>query len=197
MAKARAREMTPDEFLIWNLDQDQKYELVDGLPVPMRLMAGASNGHDVITTNLIVELGAQLKGGPFKPRTSDTAIRTSISKVRRADVLIECAPPQPNTYEASNPVAVFEVLSASTRQNDRLVKLQEYMWHPALRCIVQIDPGLMDVLVYTRTAAGDWDHVRLLEPEDMITVAGTEAHLPLAAVYGDVPLGAAPPPWND
>jgi Uma2 family endonuclease len=187
-------EMTADEFLIWNLDQDERYELVDGIPVPMRAMAGASNYHDAITTNLIGLLFAALRGGPCKPRTADTAIRTSIRKVRRADVVIECAPPKPNSYEATSPVAVFEVLSPSTRQNDRLVKLQEYMRHPTLQSIVQVDPGLMDVLVYTRDAAGLWDHVRLLEPDDVVEVAGTQARLPLAAIYDGVPLGTAPPP---
>ena len=196
MAEARTKEMTPEEFLLWNLDQDQKYELIDGIPVPMRAMAGASNFHDVITSNLIVELGIQLKGSPYKPRTSDTAIRTSIRKVRRADVLIECAPPQPNAYEATNPVAVFEVLAPSTRQNDRLIKMQEYMRHPTLRCVVHIDPGLMDVVVYTRSAAGDWDHVRLLELDDIVSVSGADAKLSLAAIYDGVRLGTAPPPLD-
>lgn len=194
MANPSAREMTVDEFLIWNLSQDEKYELVDGIPVPMRAQAGASNFHDVITSNLIVELGLQLRGSPCRPYTANTAIRTSIRKTRRADVVVECAPPKANTYEATNPVAVFEVLSPSTRQNDRHVKLQEYMRHPTLRCIVHVDPGIMDVLVTMRDAGGTWDHLRLLEPDDVVAVTGTDARLTLAAIYDGVPLSPAPPP---
>ena len=53
-------------------------------------------------------------------------------------------------------MAVFEVLSPTTRTIDRNVKLQEYMRHPALQTIVHVDPDLMDVLVYTRGASGPW-----------------------------------------
>jgi Uma2 family endonuclease len=194
MADRLARQMTADEFLLWNLEQDQKYELVDGIPVPMRGMAGASNTHDAITTNLIGNLFAQLQGHACQPRTSDTAIRTAIRKVRRADVVIECAPPERTSYEATNPAAVFEILSPSTRKNDRSQKLQEYMRHPALRTIVHVDPDVMDVLVYTRDAGGAWIESRLIAPEDMVTVPDLPVRLTLASIYAGVPLQSAPPP---
>ncbi|HVI27792.1 MAG TPA: hypothetical protein VM780_03930 [Hansschlegelia sp.] len=34
--------MTADEFLVWQQDQEQNFELVDGLPVlPLKAMTGA------------------------------------------------------------------------------------------------------------------------------------------------------------
>ena len=50
---AQSKEMTADEFLLWNLAQEQRYELVDGYPVPLRGMSGASPFHDRIASNLI------------------------------------------------------------------------------------------------------------------------------------------------
>ena len=42
MAETQMRSMTPEEFYQWQLDQDERYELVEGVPVPLRAMTGAS-----------------------------------------------------------------------------------------------------------------------------------------------------------
>ncbi|MBV1693713.1 MAG: Uma2 family endonuclease [Hyphomicrobiales bacterium] len=180
--------MTVEEFLKWNLSQDERYELVDGVPVPMRAMAGATDQHDTITINLIVALGNQLRGSGCRPKTSDTAVRTKIKSVRRPDVTIECAPVQKGSLEAGNPIAVFEVLSPTTRQIDRTIKLEEYRRHPTLRTIVHIDPDVMDVLVYTRDPDGTWNDARLDRPDDSIRLPDLPVALALSDLYEGVPV---------
>ena len=184
-------DMTAEEFLEWNLSQDERFELVDGVPVPLRAMAGAKAEHDTIVVNLIAALRQLLAGTPCRPRTADTALRTKIKRVRRPDVTIECAPVELGSLEARNPVAVFEVLSPTTRQLDRSEKFQEYIRHPSLRTIVHIDPTIMDVMVYTRTADGAWEPQRLHEPEEAIRVADLPVSISLSAVYDGVPLASA------
>jgi Uma2 family endonuclease len=115
MADARKREMSVEEFLQWNLLQDERYELVDGHPVPLRAMAGTTGQHDEITVNLIAILRDRLRGTSCRPRTADTAVRTRIRGVRRPDVTIEGAPLERGSLEALKPIAVFEVLSPTTR----------------------------------------------------------------------------------
>jgi Uma2 family endonuclease len=188
MPDAARREMTADEFLVWNLEQDERFELVDGTPLPLRGMSGAKAEHDTIVVNLIVALGQQLNGTGCRPRTADTALRTRIRRVRRPDVTVECAGVEPGSLEARNPVAVFEVLSPTTRQLDRSEKLQEYQQHPKLQTIVHVDPSLMDVMVYTRGTAGGWEAERLQQPTDVIRLTGTPVALDLAAVYDGIPL---------
>ena len=187
MADAQQRAMSVEEFLQWNLSQDQRYELVDGFPVPLRAMAGAKAQHDIIVVNLIALLRDQLRKSPCKPRTADTALRTNIKSVRRPDVTIECAPPERDSLEARTPIAVFEVLSPTTRKLDRSVKLQEYRRHPNLRVIVHVDPDILDVVVYTRNTTGDWDDIRLERPKDIIRVADTPVALRLSDIYEGVP----------
>lgn len=184
--------MTVEEFLQWNLLQDQRYELVDGRPVPLRAMAGAKAEHDAIVVNLIASLHGQLRGSPCKPRTADTALRTKIKNVRRPDVTIECAAIERGSLEARNPVAVFEVLSPTTRKIDRTVKLEEYRRHPTLRTIVHIDPDAMDIVVFTRDGDGNWDDARFDQPEDAIRVADTPAALRLSDIYEGVPVAVPP-----
>ena len=188
MADAATREMTADEFLVWNLDQDERFELVDGTPVPLRAMSGAKDEHDTIVVNLIVALGQQLRDNGCRPKTADTALGTRIRRVRRPDVTVECAGVEPGSLEARNPVAVFEVLSPTTRQLDRSEKLQEYQQHPRLQTIVHVDPSLMDVMVYSRSASGGWEAERLQRPDDLIRLAGTPVALDLATAYDGVPL---------
>ncbi len=190
MASAKFKEMTADEFLLWNLAQDEHYELVDGFPVPLRSMAGSSNAHDGITVNVIGHLFQQLRGSNCRPTTPDTALRTSIKRVRRPDVTIECAPLDAKSYEARNPVAVFEVLSPTTKKSDRTIKLEEYKRHPTLRTIVHIDPDIMDVLVFTRGTDGQWDFERLDQPESIVKIAGTPVALALSDIYDGIPLPA-------
>jgi Uma2 family endonuclease len=189
MADAKLQDMTADEFLIWNLSQDQRYELVDGVPVPLRAMTGASNFHDDIVINLIVALKSKLRGSGCKPRTADTALRTAIKRVRRPDVTIDCAESQPNSYESHKPIAAFEVLSPSTRKTDGGLKLTEYQHHPTLRTIVHIDPDRMDVAIFHRDDAGVWSGDNFTNPSDEIQLVGTPAVLTLAEVYDGLPFG--------
>ncbi len=188
MATAIPKDMTADEFLVWNLSQDERYELIDGVPVPLRAMAGASNYHDDIVTNLIAALRTKLRGTDCRPRTADTALRTAISRVRRPDVTVDCAASRPDSYESAKPTVVFEILSPSTRKIDGGVKLSEYLRHPTLHTIVHIDPDRMEIAVFLRDGAGPWSEVILGSPTDRILIAGTPVHLTLAEIYEGVPV---------
>jgi Uma2 family endonuclease len=184
----RDPEITADEFLLWNLTQDQRYELVDGRPVPLRAMSGASAFHDEIVVNIIAALRAKLRGAGCSPRTADTAVRTAIKRVRRPDVTIECSPPQAKTYEARNPVAVFEVMSPGTRGAELLTKHGEYVRHPTIQMIVSIDPDVVDVLVSTRQTDGLWLDTRLQTPHDSFRLPVSDAILTLAEIYEGLPM---------
>ena len=192
MANTAQKTMTGDEFLLWCLDQEERFELVDGLPVPLRGMAGASRAHDRVVVNLIAELDHQLGDGPCMPTTADTALRTAIKRIRRPDVMIECTPPTGNSYEAQSPLAAFEVLSPSTRTTDRFRKLGEYMRHPSLRHIVLIDPNPFDVLVYSRDADAEWSSLAYSQPEDRFQLEGCGATLTLAQIYRGLATPAVP-----
>ncbi len=194
MADAQRKSMTVEEFLEWNILQDERYELVDGFPEPLRPrvaprgMAGTTDQHDTITVNLIIAIGNQLRNSGCRPKTADTAVRTKIRNVRRPDVTIECSPVLKGSLEARNPIAVFEVLSPTTRKIDRTVKLQEYLKHPTLRTIVHIDPDELDVVVFTRGEDGGWADTRLEYIDDVLTLPELNVALSLPAIYDGVPV---------
>ncbi len=118
MADPARRRMTPEEFFAWQLHQDERYELVDGIPVLRhRMMTGSSAQHDQATVNIIASLHMQLRGSGCRPTTADIAIRTGIRGLRRPDVTVECAELVRDTYEAREPRLVVEVASPSTSRS--------------------------------------------------------------------------------
>jgi Uma2 family endonuclease len=188
MAEAQTRLMTCDEFYIWQLDQDERYELVEGVPVPLRGMTGASNVHDVILVNCIGELYARLRGKPCRVASADTALRTSIRSSRRPDVTVDRAPPDSRSYESRRPTVVVEVLSPSTRKIDPFTKLDEYRRHATLRHILLIDPDLLAAKLYSRPEGGDWMDADLIGEEAMVELSAIDVVLPLKALYERVEL---------
>ena len=52
---------TVEEFLAWEREQEERYEYVDGV---IRMMAGGTLDHNMITGNVASGLRSQLRGGP-------------------------------------------------------------------------------------------------------------------------------------
>lgn len=104
--------MENDEFLLWCLDQEDRYEPVDGVPVsmmtevtqmidgvPVKMMAAASNRHDQIVVNPIITLSSHLRGSGCRAATADNAVKTRNRSFRRPDVTVTCDPARNDTYE--------------------------------------------------------------------------------------------------
>jgi len=190
MAEASARPMTCEEFFEWQLDRDERYELVDGVPTPLRAMTGASNVHDAILVNCMIELGTRLRGKPCRVASADTAVRTSIRSLRRPDVTVDCAPPDARSFEASKPTVVIEVLSPSTRKIDRFTKLEEYRRHPNLRHILLVDPDSIAAKLYSRPANGEWTDASLIGWDAVIDFVAIEVAMPLGTLYERIDMPA-------
>ena len=146
--------MTAGEFFAWQERQSELYELVDGYP--LKMMSGAANRHDQITVNIIVASANRLRGKSCRPTTQDTGIKISNTQIRRPDVAIACGPVVENSYIASDPRVVFEVLSPSTRLFDHAKKLEEYKSVASLRHILLIDPDAAEIIAFTRQTDATW-----------------------------------------
>lgn len=180
MANVAYQTMSVDEFLIWSLDQEDRYELVEGHPVKM--MAGASNYHDVIAVNVILSLGNQLRGTPCRVATADTAVRTRIRSARRADATVTCEPPRPDSYEAAAPRLVVEVLSRSNHGVPWQRKLEEYRRREELQYILLVDSRRIAATLLTR-AGVTWDPTDYDALDDMIALPGIGCTLVMSDLY--------------
>ncbi len=83
--------MTEAEFLAWQSGQDQRYELVDGVP---QAMTGARIRHDIARGNADRHLAPQLRaaGKGCRPFSADIAIRVYPGQLRRPELSVLCPP---------------------------------------------------------------------------------------------------------
>lgn len=192
MADAAQRLMTPDEFFRWQRDQDDLYELVEGVPVKMlKMMTGASRQHDIVVVNVVSLLRAQLRGTRCRPTTDDIALRTKIRTLRRPDVTVECGELVRDSYEALEPKLVVEVLSPSTTNIDRFRKLEEYKEHPTLVYVLLIETRSATATLYTRKGERDWTTADFAGLDATIALPEIGAGLGLADIYEDLPFDPA------
>jgi Uma2 family endonuclease len=122
-------------------------------------MTGVNRRHDRIVVNALGSLINQLRGQPCRPFTSETAIRIPAGNIRYPDLGVDCGRPDDLSMAAAKPALVVEVLSPSTSQIDRTIKLNEYKTVPAVTYILLIDPDKPHTHLHTRMSDGTWrDH---------------------------------------
>ena len=174
--------LTVDQFYQWVVEQEHKFELVDGEPV---MMAGANRRHDRIAANAIRVIGNHLQGHRCQPFTSDTYLRIPAGNLRQADMGIDCGRFEDTSLEASEPVLVLEILSPTTRMFDRNEKLEEYKTIPTLEYILLVDPDFPQARLYRRDADRDWTSDRVTG----LTAVVEMRQLGLALSLGDLYFG--------
>lgn len=173
--------LTVEGFYDWVVDQDRKYELVDGQPV---MMAGANRRHDRIAANGLRVVGNQLRGAKCQPFTSDTFLRIPAGNVRMADFGVDCGPFHDDSMAAAEPTLVVEILSPTTRTFDRNDKLEEYKTVPSLRYILLVDPEQPLVRLYRRATAAEWVSERIFGLDATVEMPDLALNLRLADLYG-------------
>jgi Uma2 family endonuclease len=101
-------------------------------------MAGESLPHGIISVNLVVALGSQLKGKPCQALTKDTKVRSGPTPMSPRstsgvfsypDIVVVCEEPEFHDAHMDiilNPTVIVEVLSSSTEAFDRVEKFSRY-----------------------------------------------------------------------
>jgi Uma2 family endonuclease len=209
MANAARKLMTVEEFLVWCLDQEDRYELEDGVPVRMMTCDGAirtegpqrraekyraSSRHDRIVINIISELRAQLKGSRCTPTTADIALRTKLRFTRRPDVMVTCDPPRPDIYEATDAKLVVEVLSPTNRGLRWQRKLEEYRHRAGLTYILLVKSRAPEAILLTRVGDGDgWQDTDFDGLDAVVDLTAIGCRLPMAEIYDGVTFDGTDP----
>ncbi len=178
MSRAQQLPMTPEEHLAWEEGQELKWEF-DGFQPIARV--GGTFGHSRIQANVMLALGNSLRDEKCQPCGSDMRVPTAPGHWRHSDAVVTCTPPLLNTRDLTDPVVVFEVLSPSTAEDDRTVKLAEYQALPSLRRYVMLEQNRVFATVITRSAT-DWD-LFLAGSEGMLAMPKIGIEVPVAEFY--------------
>ncbi len=154
-------------------------EYVGGTPYAM---AGASNGHNLIATNVLIALGLRLRGSRCRPFNSDTRVRIRLPGEVRfyyPDAMVTCRPnPLTDAFQDA-PAVIVEVVSAETRRIDEGEKCLAYQAIPALAAFLLVEQGTARIVVFRRTPDGFVREV----------YAGASASVPLPEIGCELPLG--------
>lgn len=171
--------MSEDEFFDFVQDRDEKWELVNGVPV---MMAGANQRHQAIAANIFASLYDQLRGKPCRPTSADTGVSTGQGTVRYPDVVIDCGKREDDSMFASEPVLVIEVLSPSTRSFDSHRKVLEYKSNPQVRYILLVDTNNAGCLLHYRQGDG-WEEIMRDGPHSMVDLPDIGVTIALDDIY--------------
>ena len=178
------RRLSVAEFLQWDERQQDRFELLDGIP---QAMAGGSRNHNMIALNIVAALRGRLRGTPRMPFSSDLKTEAD-GDIYYPDVTVDCGRAPGTSFFSASPTIVFEVLSRTTRHKDFHSKLPNYQATPMIQQIVYVESETQALTVWMRDGAG-WKEQEL-EPNATLHMPSVGAELSFAEIYEDVDFAA-------
>ncbi|MDZ4688829.1 MAG: Uma2 family endonuclease [Planctomycetaceae bacterium] len=153
-------------------------------------MAGASEPHNRIATNLIASIHAALAGKDCVVYPSDMRVGCSTGLYTYPDVSVVCGPPQLEDRLGDtllNPLAIVEILSPSTEAYDRGKKFQHYRSMSSLREYVLIAQDHICVEKFLLpNDGGPWTWTAQIDRENILTLGSCEATVRITDIYAGV-----------
>lgn len=175
---------TAEEYLEFERAAKDKHEFIGGRIVAM---AGATDRHNVIASNVFLEIGIQLKRTKCRPFASDMRVKAARGNYFYPDIVVTCG--ERKFEEAKkkdvliNPTVIFEVSSKSTKLKDRNEKFESYVLLESLTDYVLIEQDVMRIEHFSRIDDKDWKVRVYSEADEEILFHSIECKLSLADIY--------------
>ena len=181
----RQPDLTYSEYLAYEQASYKKHEFINGQAYAM---AGASEDHNVISSNLVALIRPHLRGKPCRVFSSD--MKLTIASANNAtyypDVMVVCDRTDSDPYVKQKPCLLIEVLSPSTAMLDRREKLFNYQKLASLQEYVLVPQSEIKVELYRRDPEG-W-LVQSLSMGDSLQLQSIDLAIALSDIYEDVEL---------
>ncbi len=177
-----------EEYLEGELLSDIKHEYLGG---EVHAMAGATNRHNAIATNVAGAFVASLRGKPCRPFNSDTKVRVELvnhTRFHYPDAMVVCARNKETEQWQDSPVVIVEVLRESTRRTDLTEKREAYLTIPSLKALIFVEPDTAAVTVHRRGPSGGFFREGFVGIDAVVPLPEIEAGLPLSEVYEGIEL---------
>jgi Uma2 family endonuclease len=183
---ARQPDLTYDEYLTYEQSSSTKHEFLNGQAFAM---AGASEDHNVIASNLVACIRPRLRGSSCRVFSSD--MKLTIAMANNAtyypDVMVVCDRTDNDAYVKQKPCLLIEVLSPSTALLDRREKLFNYQKLESLQEYVLVSQSEVKVELYRKDQDGGW-FVQCLGVGDSLDLRSIDFAIGLSDIYEDVEL---------
>ncbi|AFZ24884.1 hypothetical protein Cylst_2685 [Cylindrospermum stagnale PCC 7417] len=180
------QQMTIEEYLQWEPQQDLRYEYVHG---EVFAMTGGTIPHNDIALNLYRTLYPHLRSRGCRVNVSDVKVQVSPkSPYYYPDVIVSCDSQDINARKfIQNPKLIAEVLSPGTSAKDRGEKFTYYLKIPTLQEYILIDSEKISVERYCRGEGRMWLYYPYIAG-DIITLSSIEFEFPIELLYEGVGL---------
>jgi Uma2 family endonuclease len=176
--------LTPAEYLAFERQSEERHEYHGG---ELRLMAGASRKHNIISLNIASLLREKLRGKPCRPFMSDMRVRiASAQRYFYPDIAVICATEAFVEEDiATDATVIIEVLSDSTEALDRGEKFESYQCLPSLQDYVLVSQNKMRLEHFHKLAHNEWRYLALNKAEEILYLDTVGVQLPLKEIYLD------------
>ncbi len=197
MRPARAKAIEPelvlvsaDEYLALEREAEERHEWLDGL---VYKMAGESPQHSLISTNIIIELGLQLRRTPCAIYSPNMKVRAQLMPTpgqkglfAYPDAMVVCGKPLFHDVQRDvivNPKVIVEVLSPRTIRYDHEEKFEKYQQNKSLTDYLLVSQQRPHIQHFSRKPRGRWEYVIETKLNGVITLASIKCKLKLKDVY--------------
>jgi Uma2 family endonuclease len=183
MNVALQRPWTIEQFLRWASAQDGRYEFDGFQPIAM---TGGNANHSRVMTSIHAALRSRLRGSPCAYYGPDLGVQTIGNKVRYPDALITCTKFAGTAQLAPDVRVIFEVLSPSSGQTDRIEKVREYAAIGSMRCYIIVETRSAGLLVLRRQRAEDAWTAFALARDETLALPEVGLVIPVSEFYEDI-----------
>ncbi len=176
--------ITAEEYLAFERAAKDKHEFISGKIVAM---AGATDRHNVIASNVFGELWTQLKGTNCRAFASDMRVNAKRGNYFYPDIVVTCGERKFEDIKKKdvlvNPTVILEVLSKSTKLKDRNEKFESYILLESLTDYVLIEQDVMRIEHYSRIDEKNWNVRIYAAAGEEIIFESIKCKLSVADVY--------------
>jgi Uma2 family endonuclease len=186
LARKLDNRMTEAAYLELERTAEVRHQWIDG---EVFAMAGASEEHSLIGSNLITTLSVQTRSRRCRIHGSDRLIKTGNGNYTYADVAALCGQPEITTPHPSallNPSLIIEVLSPSTQTYDRGDKFEHYRTIPSLIDYVLVAQSKIHIETRVRQTDGSWLIRHYITMDSTIHLASIDANLVVSEIYRNI-----------
>nr|WP_199159157.1 Uma2 family endonuclease [Pedobacter sp. ASV2] len=166
---------------------DEKHEYFQG---EIFAMAGASNAHNEIFTNVFGNIFIKLKGKPCRPFGSDKRLQIPENSLfTYPDISIYCnnlIESKDDTNTSVLPSVIIEILSASTKTYDRGNKFKLYRDIPSLKEYILIDSESIYIEAFYVNEKQNWELTEYKNIHQVLNFTSLDFEIPLLEIYNKV-----------
>ena len=178
--------LTAEEFIAWETEQSERWELVDG---ECFAMSGGTDIHNTISLNMAIALRARLEGRRCRVFMSDMKLKIAEDEtVFYPDIMVSCDEADRGRRQWKEaPVLIAEILSPSTEAYDRGRKFAAYRLIPGLAAVLFLSQAGPFVEYYTRAGENEWRLTEARGMDGVVNLAALDFSLHLSDLYRDLP----------